>query len=573
MNLFRCMAVALVAWCFATLAWSRDVQPQPPALVQLSSVTEGKALAGSSLAWIDPDGSRDIEAVAAEAPALPWSAFEQRRQYRIDGRALWLRFDAAVPTDSRWFLVLMHPSVDLMQLYYQGADGRWVVQAAGQDKPVDQWSIPGRLPTFELAPGGRGVVRYWVRIEHERANFSVPIHLYSQPALLEFRAFEQFLLGAYFGVLAFIGIASLVSALVHRDRNFTALLAYVVAVGAVQLVVLGVGAQHLWVDSPHWSGLARRIVPGMAVAACLWFVKVLSEPARFSRALDLACWSIVAALLAAVALNAFIATRASFALVAVLIGATVPIAASLLALAWRRGRDPYMGTITLAFVPLALTALLPIAYALNLLPNTVLTRHGLALGTALQLPILYYALSRRALQRRETHMRAARLDHTDALTGLCDRDTLLRRLEDALMRAIGQRHLCAVLGVRLTNYEALRDEFGRAVADRALVVAASILRSAARDLDLPARVGERDFILLLDGPTTAEAAVARAQQVVAHGLQHAAVLPPSTTLKFHVALTLLPDQELDARRCLQWLEEACNAMRSQPRRAIRAINF
>jgi GGDEF domain-containing protein len=104
-------------------------------------------------------------------------------------------------------------------------------------------------------------------------------------------------------------------------------------------------------------------------------------------------------------------------------------------------------------------------------------------------------------------------------------------------------------------------------------VAASIIRGAASDTDLAARIGEHDFALLLDGPTTGQAAIAKAQQIVAQGLQHSSVLPPATTLRFHVATALLPDHELDANRCLQWLGEACNAMRADPRRAIRSLNF
>ncbi|TFZ01112.1 sensor domain-containing diguanylate cyclase [Ramlibacter rhizophilus] len=568
MNFFRCLAlVLLVAWIGSTAS------AQTPSPLRLERSSDASALGPGALAWIDDKAYRTAEEIAAGASRLAWEPFQPQRQHRIDGKALWLQFDAATPPDSRWYLVLMHPSVDLIELHYRRPDGRWVTQSAGQTLSTEDWSVPGRLPTFELAPPSDGSTRYWVRVLRERSEVSLPLHFYSQSAVLELRAFEQFTLGGYFGVLVFLAAASVVAALVWRDRNFGAFAVYLAGIVAIQLVYLGVGAQHLWTDWPHWNAMAHLVVPGCAVAACLWFVKVLTGPARFSRLLDLATWGLIAALLGATALNGFIATRGSATLVALLLGATLPLAGGLLVLAWRRGRDPYLGLMVAAFVPTIVGALLPIAYVLGLLPEGLLTRHGLTFGTALQLPLTYYALSRRAHRRREPGLRAAQLTHTDTLTGLCDRDTLLRRLDESLRRAISQRHQCAVLAVRLTNHDALDYEFGRATAERALLVAASILRSAASDIDLAARIGERDFALLLEGPTTGEVAMSRAQQIVAQGLQHASALPPATTLKFHVAVTLLPDHELDSSRCLRWLEEACNAMRAEPRRAIRPLNF
>ncbi|MBL0422124.1 diguanylate cyclase [Ramlibacter sp. AW1] len=544
----------------AIAAGSSGPAPQvPPSLSQAT-------------AWVDPHGSLDIDAVVSRAGSLQWGHLDPQRAWRLNDQTLWLQFEATTPAASRWFLVLKHPAVDRMQLYWRGADGRWVVQTAGQQLPVSEWSIPGRVPTFELAPPGQ-TARYWVRLERDHSHLSLPLALLSQSELLQERAHEQFLLGGYFGILLVLILGALALAAAYRERKFTAFAAYIVALTAVQLVVLGVGAQLLWADQPHWNAMARLAVPGPAAAAGLWFVKVLTEPARFSRALDLACSALLAALLAAVAVNASVATRASFVLVTLLMAAAVPLALSLLVLAWRRGRDPYIRTITLGFTPVLAAAAIPLLYSVGLLPNTALARHALTIGTAIHLPIIYFVLSRRALRRRETGLRAQQLHHADALTGLFDRESTLQRLDEAIRRAIGQRHLCAVLGVRLTNLETLEEDLGRSTAERALVVAASILRGAGGDLDVAGRVGERDFVLLLEGPTHGPTAISRAQQIVAQGLQHAPVLPPNTDLKFHVAVILLPDGELDAPRCLQWLAQACDAMRADPRRAIRALNF
>ena len=311
----------------------------------------------------------------------------------------------------------------------------------------------------------------------------------------------------------------------------------------------------------------------MAVSAALWLVKVLTEPARFSRALDLACWSFIAALLSAVAMHAHIDTPASDVLVDMLAAGALVVAGGLLALAWHGGRDPAIGWIVMGFLPAGAMALFPLAQRLDWVDESALTRHGLVLGTTLQLPILFHALIQRGSRRRETGARAADLHNSDALTGLADRRTLIPRLDDALVRAGDLQHKCAVLLVRLSNYHLLAEDLGPEGVNRSLVLTASILRLSAADIDLPARVAEHDFALLIEGPTTSEVAMARAQQIVARGLQEVAALPRSTTLRFHVAVALLPDHELNARSCLKWLDEACEAMRADPRKAIRAINF
>lgn len=384
---------------------------------------------------------------------------------------------------------------------------------------------------------------------------------------------EQLAQGAYFGVLLLLLAATIGQALPDRDRNFGAFALYLVLLGAAQAVSLGLAGAWLWPGDAEWDALTRRLAPGMAVAAALWLVKVLTEPARFSRALDLACWSFIAAMLSAVAVHAHVDTPASDALVDRLAAGALLVAAGLLALAWRKGRDPAIGWIVLGFLPAGAMAILPLAQRLDWVAESALTRYGLVLGTTLQLPILYHALVRRASRRRETGVRASELHHSDALTGLDDRRTLIQRLDDGLARSRDLRHQCAVLQVRLTNHPEIAEDLGRETANRALVVTASILRQCATDIDLAARVGEHDFALLIEGPTTGDAALARAQQIVARGLQEAKVLPRSTTLRFHVAVALLPDHELNARRCLKWLDEACEAMRSDPRKAIRAINF
>ncbi len=538
----------------------------------LAASTPVISLDGRSRYWVDVTGIRTPDEVEARFASIPWGLREAGRTYNIDGSALWFQFDAQ-SVGGRWFVEIASSGVDRAQLFYRAADNSWVEQEAGDSTPVSQWPLPGRFPTFELSPETGKTVRYWLRVEHARVDFASPIAIYDQSRLLASREREQFLLGAYFGLAALITLIAAANGAVHRDRNFTAYAVYVGTLALGQLAYLGVGAQHLWDEWLRWNEIATFVLPGISAASALWFARTVTEPARFSKALDLAVWSLIFALLSAVALDTALTSRTSFALLMGLTVLAMVIVAVLVVLVWVRGDDPYIRLIALGFLPVLVMALFPVARGLNLIAASGLTRYALSIGAAIEMPVLFYALSLRAARRREAQYRAAGLSHNDPLTGLAHVRTLLQRLADSLARARNLRHPCALLAVKISNLDAVAAEFGRETADRALVIAASFLRKAITDVDLAARVGDREFAVLLEGPTTTEVALSRAQQIVASGLRPVDALPAGTILRFCITVALLPERELDAAGSLKWAQDAVEAMPPDSRKLIRPLNF
>jgi diguanylate cyclase (GGDEF)-like protein len=542
-------------------------------LLKLSNPHGVVSLDGRARYWIDDTGQWTADQVEAAGESLPWTLRQAGRQYRLDRKALWVQFEAMSTRDSRWYLELGSSGVDRAQLFFRDPAGKWVEQEAGDSKPVSAWPLPGRVPTFELAPYVFRPVRYLLRVEHAQVDFAAPMNLAGQAALLAAREREQFLLGAYFGLAGLICVVAAANAVAFRDRSFGAYALYVGMLGIGQAAYLGVGAQHLWDSWLRWNAITPYLLPGLSSVAALWFVKVVTEPARFSRALDHAVWGLIAAVLAAVAADTFLNTRESLLLVMCLTLLLLGVITGLILLVWIRGNDPHIRLIALGFLPVLVMAVFPVARGLNLIPHSPLTRYGVAIGAVLEMPILFYALSLRGSRRRESQLRAQALAHHDALTGLAHNRSLLKRLDDALNRARSLRQSCALLGVTIANVDAIVNEFGRDALDRVLVVTASYLRRAITDVDLAARVGEHDFVLLLDGPTTAQAAISRAQQVVASGLRETDALPPGLAIKFHVAAALLPHQDLEAASTLRWVLEGTRSIAADARKLIRPLNF
>jgi diguanylate cyclase (GGDEF)-like protein len=526
-----------------------------------------------SRSWIDQQGGRQIAEIDAAQDTLPWVRRRAEQTDRVDGRALWIQFDVRVAEPDQWFVEVGAAGVDRVQLFYRNAAGAWVVQEAGDNQPISSWPVPGRYPTFALVQGNPNPVHYYMRVEHTRLDFAAPLTLYRERTLLAKRDREQFLLGAYFGLAALLAIASLASGLAYRDRAFVAFGIYITVIGAGQMARAGLGAEHIWPDWPYWNDLAVIAWPGLPVAAALWFVRVVTEPAHLSRALDLGVWALVATILLAVAGDTVLQSRGTMVLVLVLSGLSLAAVVAMVVWGWIDGRDPDLKLVALGFLPLVILALFPLARSFNLIPVSLLTRYATFFGTALQMPILYYALQVRSIRRREGEVRAGALSHRDALTGLPHRRALLERLETTLARARSNKQQFALLGVRISNLDAVTEEFGREAANKALVVAASHLRRCITDIDMAARVAERDFVLLLEGPLTGAVAISRAQQVVASGLRQIEALPAALTLKFHVSVALLPHNALDAAVSLQWVLDGIDQIAAEPRKMLRALNF
>jgi two-component system, sensor histidine kinase LadS len=547
--------------------------PPPIPAIMLSPRDPVVSLDGRSRFWIDPTTIRTAEQLEAAGETIPWQLRVRHHSYDIDDKALWFQFDAQSSGNSHWYLELASSGIDRVQLFFRGPDGRWVEREAGDTRPVSQWPLPGRFPTFELAPATANPVRYWLRIEHARVDFATPIAIYEQSPLLASREREQFLLGGYFALAALIALVSVANGIALRDRNFGIYAVYVATLAVGQLAYLGVGAQHVWVHWLRWNETATFLLPGLSSAAGLWFARTVTEPGRFSRVLDRTVWFLIAALLSAVALDTLLTSRWSFELVMILTLMGLVVVVGLVALVWTEGDDPGIRLIALGFLPVLIMAVFPVMRGLNLIPAGTLTRYGVSMGAALEMPILFYALSLRSSRRREGQLRAATLSQNDPLTGLPHMRTLLPRLDNALARARNLRHTCGLLAVKISNFESIVSEFGREAADRALVVTASLLRRAIADVDFAARVGEQTFVVVLEGPTSSEIALSRAQQLVASGLRHSDALPAGTTLKFNVSVALLPEKDLDAAGSVKWLVDAVNAMRPDARKLIRPLNL
>lgn len=97
---------------------------------------------------------------------------------------------------------------------------------------------------------------------------------------------------------------------------------------------------------------------------------------------------------------------------------------------------------------------------------------------------------------------------TDALTGLYNRRYFEESLNKEVARARRQGTPFSVIGIDLDFLKKINDTYGHSFGDIAIKTIADILKSNARSIDVPARIGGEEFDVLLPGISSEGAMIA-----------------------------------------------------------------
>jgi diguanylate cyclase (GGDEF)-like protein len=116
------------------------------------------------------------------------------------------------------------------------------------------------------------------------------------------------------------------------------------------------------------------------------------------------------------------------------------------------------------------------------------------------------ALSQDELQRRvqeatealrQQKEAAERLARIDPLTGLLNRRAFLDASEVEIRRVLRHRQPLSVIAIDLDHFKSINDSYGHGAGDAVLVDFAHVVSQQLRGLDLVARLGGEEFVVLL----------------------------------------------------------------------------
>jgi diguanylate cyclase len=136
---------------------------------------------------------------------------------------------------------------------------------------------------------------------------------------------------------------------------------------------------------------------------------------------------------------------------------------------------------------------------------------------ATRLEVSFVEKSRELATIRDSLVQSEERAKTDTLTGLPNRRALEEFFRKAQLAALEQDDPVSALLLDIDHFKRFNDEFGHGVGDQVLRLMAKVLRERVRDIDLPARYGGEELIVILPsaGLATATAVAERIRRAVA----------------------------------------------------------
>jgi diguanylate cyclase len=153
----------------------------------------------------------------------------------------------------------------------------------------------------------------------------------------------------------------------------------------------------------------------------------------------------------------------------------------------------------------------------KLLVESLMSELAKAATRATKLEAGFMEKSRELDTIRDSLIKSEERARTDTLTGLPNRRALEEFFRTAQIAAMEQGDDVSALLIDIDHFKRFNDEFGHGVGDQVLRLMAKVLREAVRDIDLPARYGGEELIVILPnaGLTTAATIAERIRRLVA----------------------------------------------------------
>lgn len=537
-------ARVLLCWLLGMLVWL-PASAWAARLLELGSGDQSYTLEGALEYLVDAGGDMSIKDVAQGGRAAQFRPYAgSHPNFGNSDAAFWFRFSAraTTPVPVHWFIDIDFPPLDLVDLYTDDGAGGFHRQQSGDTIPFGDRSlhVPSHMFNLDATSSAR---TYYLRVTSS-GSVTVPIAIYGEEALREYRSGSQLGAGVFFGCLIGLGLYNLLLYFSVRDRSY---FYYTIATALFILVYLstfGYGFQYLWPNAPYWNNRSPATLALLALAATVPFTRAFLHT-RFNvpwldRAMLISCGSCVVVALLNLGVIAYASTFKFFSGI---------LAVHVVLLLWtsfacmRRG-DPLAKFFLLAWMPMILAAVAYVLRALTILPAHFLTIYGFQIGSALEMILLSFALAYRITQsRREKEMaqeallatlkeservleervaqrtselnsanlaleeevaerrraeeRLTLMAHHDALTGLPNRALLKERFSQAVLQGRRPGRLVGVLLLDLDGFKLINDTFGHDVGDEVLVAVGRLLSCTVRESDTVARLGGDEFVVLM----------------------------------------------------------------------------
>lgn len=559
--------LTIICLC-GSLAWAND--PLADGVLVLNDNVPAVQVRADVKSWIDEGSHATIALVAGDT--VTFKSDQADDYYPLNKfDTLWIKLSVKRPmgNTAQWTLNVPLPFLDSVTLYQADAAGRWVAQRAGDSVGQSDWSRQGLYADFELTLADSTPKDLYLQIRNFK-QVGIPIRLATAQQRETQRQLELLAMGLMLGALLSLAILSSLRYVEHRKAidGWASLFGLLIATTIGQ--INGVMNAFIWAPLPEIGNYASSVLPVVTVGSALLFVRNVFalhvHYRRFDRFLSSVGWGTVVSVFIYAFADRFIADRvcAMVMIFATLIG----MIATFLSV---RDGSSIARWLMFALLPLFFAVLYMVADAAGIVPNLWQMRYLTSLGVAIVVPVLLYALSQLTHDRKELVVRANHLPTQDALTGLLTPEVFQTHLETAVQRAIDHREPLALVMVRVTNHEHIRQAYSDTTAEQCLLRAVVKIQRILRDVDPAGRVGTAEFALLMEGVATRQALTERMVKLIGSGLIPLPGLVPEVTLHFHAVCVMLHDNPVPPARVLDDLRDLLAGMSPHTRRPIRFL--
>ena len=384
-----------------------DVRPEPgtgtpPAADRLLRLAPGfeSVRPGTLIDLLeDPEGHMSFDEVRAATPDRWRPNRTESPNLGFSASVFWFRLRIANDWDPAQgpYLEVRSPHLDSMNLYRPTPNGDWAVVRSGDQVPFAEREVYNRHFIFRLNPGA-GPTTYYIRLR-SGWGVSLPAVLRTEDDLRRVIDQEQFLLGAFYGLVAIILLFNIFLFLYLRLGIY---IYFILSTTSSTLLFLGWNGllyQYLWPgDTPFQNGSLVWVVALMKFWG-LQFTRSFLDTPRNTPGMDRMMRALMLVAILTPPLMLLLGKPLSYAfflLVVVLVisGHTITGTYAL-----------YRGVRSARFYALAVGVTLVSAIIATLriagqIDDTFFTRHCFQIGTALQLTIISLALGDRINQIR-----------------------------------------------------------------------------------------------------------------------------------------------------------------------------
>lgn len=193
----------------------------------------------------------------------------------------WIHFTLSNTGRAPLLLELDNPHIDYVSLYEVRA-GLRSLGSTGDRVPFSFRTYPNRKFVFPLSENTYS--EYLLRLDKRHAAMSFPLKIWEVSAFEEREGRELLLFGVFFGIMGFVGLASLLAGLGLKDRLFIYYALYVISISIYLFTNLGLSFQYFYPNSSELNSYFRVYVAVFSsIFGTLFFSRFLSVKAHFPK--------------------------------------------------------------------------------------------------------------------------------------------------------------------------------------------------------------------------------------------------------------------------------------------------